>query len=74
MGPGRRYYYQRERVNGRIVYTYYGTGATADLIAACDRLDQQHRALERIEAQAVRTEFAKLAVTPVDVTALLERA
>ena len=73
-GPGKRYYYQAQRVNGRIVYTYYGTGRTAALIAGIDQLDRERRQQERWEAQMARNEFAELAATPEDLLLLLEQA
>src|SRR3712207_9410544 len=42
-GPGKRYYYQAERQRGRIVYTYYGAGEIAALVAAYDEIEQQRR-------------------------------
>ncbi len=74
MGPGRRYYYQRKRVNGRIEYTYYGAGSLAPLVAEIDQLDRERRQQERWEAQIARNEFAELAATPEDLTLLLEHA
>jgi hypothetical protein len=74
MGPGRRYYYQRKRVNGRIEYTYYGSGPATPLMAELDQLDRERRQKERLEAQMARNEFAELAATPEDLTLLLEQA
>ena len=74
MGPGRRYYYQRERVNGRIVYTYYGSGPATPLMAELDQLDRERRQQERWEAQMARNEFTEVAATPEALTLLLEQA
>ena len=74
MGPGRRYYYQRQRINGRIVYTYYGAGKLAPLVAEMERLRQERRQHERWEAQMARNEFAELAATPEAIILLLEEA
>jgi hypothetical protein len=73
-GPGKRYYYQVQRVGGRIVYTYYGTGQTATLIAEIDQLDKERRRLERMQAQRARNEFNDLAAIPDAITLLLEQA
>jgi hypothetical protein len=74
MGPGRRYYYQRKRVNGRIEYTYIGAGQLAPLVAEIDQLDRERRQQERWEAQAARNEFAEQAATPEALSLLLEQA
>jgi len=74
MGPGRRYYYQRKRVGGRIEYTYYGAGRLAPLIAEIDQLRKERRQQERWEAQQTRNEFADLAATPEALTLLLAEA
>lgn len=44
----REYYYQKERVNGKVVSTYTGTGYVADLIA---RLEQGRRWETKFKAQ-----------------------
>jgi hypothetical protein len=74
MGLSRRYYYQRERVHGRIVYTYYGAGKLAPLVAEIDQIDHERRQQERWEGQMARSEFAELAAAPEDLTLLLEQA
>jgi hypothetical protein len=74
MGPSRRYYYQRKRVNGRIEYTYIGAGRLAPLVAEIDQLARERRQQERWEAQQARNEFAELAATPEAITLLLEQA
>jgi hypothetical protein len=74
MGPGRRYYYQRKRVNGRIEYTYLGAGKLAPLVAEIDQLDRERRQQDRWEAQMAHNAFAELAATPEDLTLLLEQA
>ena len=74
MGPGRRYYYQRKRVNGRIEYTYYGSGPATPLMAELDQLDRERRQQERWEAQMARNEFTEVAATPEALTLLLEQA
>ncbi len=74
MGPGRRYYYQRKRVNGRIEYTYYGSGPATPLMAELDQLDRERRQQERWEAQIERNAFAELAATPDALTLLMEQA
>jgi hypothetical protein len=74
MGPGRRYYYQRKRVNGRIEYTYYGAGPATPLMAEIDQLDRERRQQERWEAQMACNEFNELAATPEHITQQLEQA
>jgi len=63
-GPGRRYYYQSQRVGKRIVYTYYGTGDIAALIAQIDQLDQQERRQAQLQAKRMLAELAKRTSEP----------
>jgi hypothetical protein len=47
----RRYYYRSERVSGRPVRRYVGTGSVADLAAAADDLRKLKRAIEARESR-----------------------
>lgn len=46
---GRRYYYKAERVGGRVVKRYVGTGRLAELAARLTALDAEQRKLARID-------------------------
>ena len=48
----KRYFYTAERVNGRPVRRYVGTGPAAELAAAADDLCRVERAVERDERKA----------------------
>jgi hypothetical protein len=76
MGPGRRYYYQRRRVGGRIEYSYIGPAGRerTELFAAIDQLDRERRRHELAISQAARAEFAELAATPTELTLLFAEA
>ncbi len=47
-----RYYYRKERQGSRVISTYLGTGATADLIAECE-------SLRRVEEARVRANIKR---------------
>jgi hypothetical protein len=51
VGP-RRYYYRNQRVAGRSVRRYVGTGPVAELAAAADDLRKLKRAVEAREQKA----------------------
>jgi hypothetical protein len=65
MGPNKSYYYQSQRVNGRIVYTYYGAGEVAELIARYDQIEQSRREMERMD----RDSFNAQAQSPAELDA-----
>lgn len=55
-----RYYYQSERVNGRPVRRYVGTGKVAQLAAQLDELGRLDQERNRTEARAVRAKVEAL--------------
>ena len=71
---GKRYYYQKRRVNGRVVSTYVGAGQLADIAAELDALDRMRRQQDMLLDQAERATFAEHAQTPVELAALLAEA
>ena len=71
---GHTYYYRKARQGRRVVSTYCGRGEVAALFAELDALDQGRRQQERAVNQAARAEFAGLAATPPELTALLAKA
>jgi hypothetical protein len=67
------YYYKKRREGGRVKSEYYGAGELARSVAAIEEIDQERRALGRLERQAERSkleqfdqankELAEIAVT-----------
>ena len=61
---GRRYYYRKERVGGRVRSVYVGGGETAGLLAQLDAMDRERReevrALARMERERWQEEEAEL--------------
>jgi hypothetical protein len=53
----RRYYYRSERVSGRPVRRYVGTGPVAELAAAADDLRRMERAIAAREREAEQARF-----------------
>ena len=53
---GRRYFYQSQRVGGRVRTKYYGAGETAEAIALIFASEREEREIERMERQAERKE------------------
>jgi hypothetical protein len=70
----RRYYYRNERQGRRVLSTYVGAGQLADLVAELDVLDRERREQEATERQIERSQFAELASTSEELTALLSEA
>jgi hypothetical protein len=74
---GRSYYYTAERVGGRVVKCYIGSGRVAAIAAQFDAIRRQERDAEQAAVRRARDELAALdaAVTPLDELAdLLARA
>ncbi|HJZ54029.1 MAG TPA: hypothetical protein VKE74_03695 [Gemmataceae bacterium] len=74
---GRSYYYTAERIGGRVVKSYVGTGRVAELAAQLDAINRQEREAEDEDAQSARDELADLdaALAPLSELAdLLARA
>jgi len=63
-GPGKRYYYGAKRARGRILYTYHGTGAVAELAAELDQIELSQRQLERMDRQRRMAAFKEETTTP----------
>jgi hypothetical protein len=56
----RGYYYQVQKVKGRVVRRYCGKGLVAELIARHDALNREYREGCRADAAAFRDELAEL--------------
>src|SRR5436189_258957 len=56
----RRYYYQSERVYGRVVKQYVGSGEVAELIDVVNLDKQAARDAERAKVRAERDELSRL--------------
>lgn len=69
-----RYYYQKERRGGRVVSTYLGGGATAQLIAEIEASRREIAQWRARDERLEREEFRKLASTPPELVALLQEA
>ena len=71
------YYYTAERVGGRVVKRYVGTGRVAELAAQLDAITRQRDALQADQQRQVRDEMGALdeALAPLNELAdLLTRA
>src|SRR5947209_6357382 len=74
---GRRYYYRSERVRGRPVRRYVGTGPAGELAAAADglrRLEREAEARDFRAAQARQQEAEAALLRLCDLTDVLARA
>ncbi len=71
-----RYYYRKERQGPRVVSTYFGTGATAELIAQCEfwrkAEEHQERAAVKREKQRIKEQAALVLSTESDVRDLVK--
>jgi hypothetical protein len=73
---GRLYYYRKQRINGKVVSTYYGPagGEYARLWSSLVAIDRERREQERMERTIARNEFAELASTAPELVELLAEA
>lgn len=55
-----QYYYQKKRVNGRVVSQYVGSGILAEASQMLDQAEKGKRDLEKIEQQAEKERVAAL--------------
>lgn len=65
---GRSYYYTAERIGGRVVKRYVGTGTVAELASQLDAINQQRQDAEEESDRAARVELDALmaALVPLD--------
>jgi hypothetical protein len=64
-----RYYTRSQKVNGRVVREYIGTGRVAELVAQMDAINREQRHLERLDLRHEKNQLANL---EEDVKALCE--
>jgi hypothetical protein len=57
MGPGKAYYYTKTYRRGRIRLEYIGAGPAAELVAQYDQIDQERRALLRMDRRIQRSQI-----------------
>ena len=57
---GNRYYYHNQKVSGRVVSTYHGSGWLAELQAEHDQLARLQRAAEQAREQQARARVLDL--------------
>jgi len=69
MGPGKRYYYTKSYIHGRAYVAYIGAGPAADLIAQYDQLDQERRALERMDRRQHLAQLDQETAPPTEMVA-----
>jgi hypothetical protein len=53
-----RYYTRSRRISGQIVRKYFGSGASADLMASLDQCERERRATEAAQKAARRADDA----------------
>ncbi len=71
-----RYYYRKERRGTRVISSYVGTGATAELIAECETLrraeEAQARAKLKREQRKIKEQAALVLGTEADIRGLVK--
>lgn len=56
----KKYFYKKQRVNGKLVRVYLGRGPVAELFAAADAQTADARAAERADLDTLRDEFTRI--------------
>ncbi len=69
---GRRYYYRKRRVAGRVVSVYLGQGEVVSMLADLDDAERMERQEARQEEQARRAELRRADEDLADLTGLTE--
>lgn len=71
---GKRYYYSKKRINGRVVSMYAGNSVLAELEESVNELAALQREQRRLDQQIAAAEFTELAETPPDLLDCIAQA
>lgn len=72
MRRGRRYYYHKRRVGGRVVSEYRGSGDWVDAVTRLEQADRIERAVERDDWRSEQNHIKADESALDEVTALIE--